>query len=542
MLDVLTAFQNGAPLNVFLGHQDGTFEQQPAVSLSQFGSGAIAIADFDGNGSPDVAVLDFNAGTVSILLNKNTFQPTTTTLSQSGTNVVVGQSFTLSAIVTSKQGTPSGNITFKQAGVPQTTVALNTGSAQTTETAPSATGQYGYTALYTGDGTFGGSLSQRLLVSVSAASSTTVISSSNKNSNLGQTVTFTASVKPQYSGVPTGTVEFYADGEPIGTGAMSSGQASVSIGSLSLGNHAIEADYSGDVSFTTSLGVITQKVGKASSTVTLASSLNPAVYGQAVALTATVTDSDGIAPTGIVVFFEGGTIYGSVTLNAGVAQLTLPQLLVGKHTITAQYSGDSSDNSSKASLIETIQGAPSATSITSSLNPSNYGQAVIFTATVTSTSGVPDGTVTFKNGTQGLGTVTLSGGQAQLSVSTVDAGANTVKAIYSGSSTFTTSQNSLQQVVVAAPTTVVLTASPNPASSGQAVTLTATVNCATALPTGTVTIKDGKTVLGTASVVNGQAQFSTSSLATGAHQLTATFSGSQDFAKSASAALQETIN
>ena len=225
-----------------------------------------------------------------------------------------------------------------------------------------------------------------------------------------------------------------------------------------------------------------------------------------------------------------------------MAQLTLPQLLVGKHTITAQYSGDNSDDASKANLTETIQGASSTTAITSSLNPSNYGLAVIFTATVTSTAGTPDGTVTFKNGSQSLGTVTLVGGQAHSSVTTIDAGARTIKAIYNGSSTFTTSQNSLQQVVVAAPTTVVLTASPNPASSGQTVTLTATANCATAVPTGTVTFKDGKTVLGTANVVNGQAQFTTSSLSTGTHSLTATFSGSQDFAKSTSASLQEVIN
>ena len=526
---------------VYFGQTDGSFIDSGTPPLP-FTNQIPVTGDFDGNGSPDVAVLDPAAGTVSILLNKNSFQPTSTLLSELPGNVVAGGPLTLSAAVTAKQGTPTGTVVFKQAGVPQTTVALAGGAAQGTETAPSTIGQYGYTALYTGDGTFGGSLSQRLLVNVSTASSSTVISSSDKNSNLGQSVTFTASVKPQYSGIPTGTVEFYADGGPIGTAAVSNGLASVNVSTLTQGNHTIEAEYSGDASFTASLGLFTQKVGKASSTVTLNSSLNPAVYGQAVNLTATVTDSDGIAPTGIVVFSEGGAIYGSVTLNGGVAQLTLPQLLVGKHTITAQYGGDNSDNSSKASLTETIQGASSATSITSSLNPSNYGQAVIFTATVTSTSGVPDGTVTFKNGSQGLGTVTLSGGQAQLSVSTVDAGANTVKAIYSGSSTFTTSQNSLQQVVVAAPTTVVLTASPNPASSGQAVTLTATVNCATALPTGTVTIKDGKTVLGTASVVNGQAQFTTSTLSTGTHSLNATFSGSQDFAKSNSASLQEIID
>jgi hypothetical protein len=540
--DVLFLSGTTPLLKVNLGQADGSFvDSGTAIPVAQ-GFSVVAVADFDGNGSPDVALLQPSTNTVQILLNKNSFQPTTTTLSQSGTKVVVGQSFTLSAAVTGKQGTPTGNLIFKQAGVPQTTVTLSAGAAQATATAPSTSGQFGYTALYTGNGTFSGSLSQRLLVSVSAASSSTVVSSSKKNSKLGQSVTLTAGVSPQYSGVPTGTVAFYADGQPIGTGAMSNGQASVNISTLTQGSHKIEADYSGDASFTTSVGLFTQKVGTASSTVTLASSMNPATYGQPVTLTATVTDSEGIPPTGTVVFSEGGTIYGSVTLNAGVAQLTLPQLLVGKHTITAQYSGDASDDSSKATFTETIQGASSSTAISSSLNPSNYGQAVIFTATVTSTGGVPDGTVTFKNGNQALGTVTLSGGQAQLSVTTIDAGASTIKAVYNGNSTFATSQNSLQQVVVAAPTTLTLAASPNPASSGQSVTFTATVNCSTAVPTGTVTFKDGKTTLGTATVVNGQAQFTTSTLAIGTHSMTATFKGSKDFAGSSSPTLQEVIN
>ncbi|HEX7896058.1 MAG TPA: Ig-like domain repeat protein, partial [Terriglobales bacterium] len=541
VLDVLTAF-GGAPLNVFLGHQDGIFDQQPAVSLSQLGTATVAVADFDGNGSPDVAALDFSTGTVSILLNKNSFQPTSTILSQSATKVVVGQSFTLSAAVNSKQGTPTGNVSFKQAGVPQTTAVLAAGMAQTNVTAPTATGQYGYTALYGGDGTFSGSYSQRLLVNVSAASSTTVVSSSQKTSRLGQSVTLTASVTPQYSGVPTGSVDFFADGQPIGSGAMNNGQASISISTLTQGSHTIEADYSGDADFTASLGLFTQKVGKASSTVTLTSSLNPATYGQAATVTATITDSDGTVPTGTVVFSESGAIYGSITLNAGVAQLTLPQLLVGTHVITAQYSGDSSDSPSKANLTETIQGAPSTTVIGSSLNPSNYGQAIIFSATVTSVAGIPDGTVTFKNGTQALGTVTVSGGQAQLSVSTINAGARTIAAIYNGGTTTASSQNTLQQIVVAAPTTVALAGSPNPASLGQAVTLTATVNCASASPVGTVTFKDGKTAIGTATVINGQAQFTTSVLTTGTHGLTAIFKGSQNFAGSASSTMQEVIN
>jgi hypothetical protein len=539
VLDLLTTPEFGAPLNVFFG-QGGTLVDS-GISLPPFGEGDAVVADFDGNGSPDVAFLDFNAGTVSILLNQNSFQLTSTVLSELPAKIVVGESVTFSAAVTSKQGTPTGSVTFKQAGVPQTTAPLSSGVSQTTLTAPTA-GTYGYTALYTGDGTFSGSLSQRLLVTVSAASTTTTVTSSAPLSKLGQSVTFTATIHPEFSGQPTGTVQFYADGNPIGASSVSGSQAAFSTSSLTLGAHTIQADYSGDSSFTTSLGSTKQKVGDAASSIQLTSSLNPAGYGQAVALTATVTDSAGSVPTGVVVFAEPGTYYGTVTLSGGVAQIALPTTLgAGKHIITAQYSGDSSEGPAKASLAQVITGAPSTTTITTDTEPSTYGQTVTFTAVVSSTAGTPDGTVTFKNGSAVLGTVALSGGQATYAISTLNGGTHTIKAVYNGSSGYGPSSASVFQVVEPAATTTTLTSSLNPAPYGQTVAFTAVVtSAASATPSGTVTIKDGKKVLGSASLVNGQMQISTSLLAEGDHTLTATYAGSANFSGS-SGTLSQTI-
>src|ERR1019366_4461700 len=274
ILDLMPLTGLNAPLNVFFGKDDGSFVDSGISFIPLGGYYVTAIADFDRNGSPDVAVLDVSAGVVTIALNKNSFQLTNTALSESSGKVVVGGPLTLSAAVSAKQGTPTGNLEFKQAGVPQTTTPLNSGVAQGTLTAPTLGGTYGYTALYTGDGTFGGSLSQRLLVTVSAASTTTTVTSNAPSSKLGQSVTFTATVHPQFSGQPTGTVEFYADGNPIGSASVSGDQAAISTSSLTLGAHTIQADYSGDSSFTTSLGSTKQKVGDAASSIQLTSSLN----------------------------------------------------------------------------------------------------------------------------------------------------------------------------------------------------------------------------------------------------------------------------
>ena len=202
--DVVTLAGEGGPGDVFLGQLDGSFVSSETTLPYAFTNQTV-VADFDGNGSQDVAVLGTTTGTVYILLNKNSFQPTSTLLSESPAHVVAGQPLNFSVAVGSQQGTPTGSVVFKKAGIVQTSQALNAGAAQTTLSAPTALGQYGYTALYTGDGTYSGSLSQRLVVTVSPSSTTTIVTSSDPTSKLGQSVTFTATIAPQYSGEPSGS-------------------------------------------------------------------------------------------------------------------------------------------------------------------------------------------------------------------------------------------------------------------------------------------------------------------------------------------------
>src|SRR5258708_38021017 len=70
------------------------------------------------------------------------------------------------------------------------------------------------------------------------------------------------------------------------------------------------------------------------------------------------------------------------------------------------------------------------TMLTSSLNPSTYGQRVTFSALVTSSLGAPpDGeTVTFMKGATILGTGTLRGGSASFTAATLSEGANAITA------------------------------------------------------------------------------------------------------------------
>src|SRR5207249_110346 len=174
------------------------------------------------------------------------------------------------------------------------------------------------------------------------------------------------------------------------------------------------------------------------------------------------------------------------------------------------------------------------------------GQAVTLSTTVTALApavGLPTGTVTFRDGATVLGTVTLVNGSASLVTSTLAVGSHPLSATYSGSATFAASTSpTVTQIVNPAATSTSLTSSPNPSTSGQAVTLSSTVTSAAGVPTGTVTFRDGATVLGTVTLVNGSASLVTSTLTVGTHPLTATYNGSATFAVSTSATVNQVVN
>jgi Bacterial Ig-like domain (group 3)/Beta-propeller repeat len=185
------------------------------------------------------------------------------------------------------------------------------------------------------------------------------------------------------------------------------------------------------------------------------------------------------------------------------------------------------------------------TTLSSSPNPSTYGQKVTFTAVVTPSLGAPpDGeTVTFMKGTKVLGTGTLSGGSASFTTSTLPVGTSYIKAVYGGDSNFAGSTSkAVSQVVSKATTTTALTSSQNPSNFGQSVTFTASVAPQfSGTVEGSVTFYDGTTALKTVALSGGVAKFTTSALTSGAHSITATYNGSTSFTGS-SASLTQTVN
>ncbi len=189
-------------------------------------------------------------------------------------------------------------------------------------------------------------------------------------------------------------------------------------------------------------------LGKSTTTTSFVSSLNPSIYGQAVTWTATVTSSGSTMPTGKVTFTWGNAIGSALLNSSGVATLTKSSLNADTFPLMAVYSGDAANlGSTSAVLNQVVKQTTSAATLTSSPNPSTQGQAVTFTATITSPTVTAKGPVTFTAGKTVLGTAQLSNGHAKLTTSSLPVGSTKVTATYYGDSDIAKSSASVTQTV-----------------------------------------------------------------------------------------------
>jgi len=378
---------------------------------------------------------------------------TTTTLTSSVNPSLQGKSVTFTATVApqSGSGTPTGTVAFQNGTTVLATKTLVSGTASyATPTLPP--GSNSITATYAGSSPFSGSTSAPLNQFVQAATTTAVTSSSPNPSVYGQSVLITATVTSSIGAPPNGEiVTFELDTNVLGTGTLSGGTATFSDSALAVGTRQIRAVYAGDTNFAASTSkYVNQVIGKATSTVTLSSSQNSSSYKQPVTFTGTVAPQfSGTTPTGTITFYNGTAALGSGTLVNGVASFTTTTLPVGMHSITALYRGSGSFlTSTSAPLSQVVTQASSTITLTSSLDPSSFGNSVTLTATVAGEfGGTMTGSVTFMDGTTTLKTLNLSAGVAKYTTSTLPSGTDTITATYNGNTDFTSSSAELTQTV-----------------------------------------------------------------------------------------------
>jgi hypothetical protein len=165
---------------------------------------------------------------------------------------------------------------------------------------------------------------------------------------------------------------------------------------------------------------VTLVISKATATVSLTNLLQ--IYtGSPHPVTVTTT------PTGLTVTLTyagtAGTTYGPSSAAPTDA---------GSYAVTGTINDPNYTGTGTATLV--VSPLPTVITIQSSANPSLSQSLVTFTASVSTTEGIPSGSVNFMDGVNVLGTGSLSAGIATFGTSSLSIGTHTITAVYLGTS------------------------------------------------------------------------------------------------------------
>ncbi|HEY4381652.1 MAG TPA: Ig-like domain repeat protein [Acidobacteriaceae bacterium] len=245
----------------------------------------------------------------------------------------------------------------------------------------------------------------KFLIATTATAAQTVPATGNPQ--YGQGLTVAATITPaSNTGAITGTITFKIDGVagvpvPL-VYANGVATASVPISAQSVGQHTVTVIYSGDFNYAASnnnAAPLTITVTKANTTTSAGAAPATLLQFSTETVTATVASTTTGTPTGTVSFYNGATLLGTSSLNAGgVATFVSSTLGIASYKVTAVYSGDGNySTSTSASSNFTVNADPADFQLTLSSTTVGIasGSTVQTTLSVIPTNTVAD-TLTFK--------------------------------------------------------------------------------------------------------------------------------------------------
>jgi hypothetical protein len=408
-LDLVTANNSSnesGTVSVLLGNGDGTFQAHVDYGAG-VGPYCVAVGDFSGNGILDLAVANYADDTMSVLLGNGdgSFQPQVVYPTGGAISLAAGD--------------------FNGDGKLDLAVASNS----------STVGIF----LGNGDGTF----QPQVNYAAGSILFAIVVGDFNGDGKLDLAVADYSRSVGLLLGNGDGTFQTHVE-YPAGTAPESLAVGDFTgNGQLDLAVDNYNSNYS-NVSVLLQTGRVPYK-----STTVVTTSGSPSFVGQPVTFTATVTSIYGTIPNGeTVTIYDNGTAIGAGRTASGVATFTTSSLTAKTHTIKATYAGDAKFWTSFGTVKQVVDKYTTTTALSSSLNPSDYGQAVTFTATIASAGPTPTGKVQFRDGTKLIRSVTLSGGIATLTTSNLAVGSHSITAEYLGDANSHKSTSSVLDQVV----------------------------------------------------------------------------------------------
>ena len=315
-------------------------------------------------------------------------------------------------------------------------------------------------------------------------------------------------------------------------------------GILGAGLYSIKAQFQGETQFPSSTGFATLTINKATPTITVTvPGTQPFIYnGQSHGAFASVTGAFGESLPLTGIDYQGNG--------------PMPPSLPGTYPILAFYNPQVSGNNNynfaqNTSKSIVIVAAPTTTTISSTPNPSTFGQSVTITASVSSPGGTPPGDLQIVDAFNGQQLAIIPNG-GSFTVKNLLTGPRQLTARYfgafiAGRQTFQPSQGFTNHTVNRATPTIAVSNAPNPTVFGQPVTFTATIGGVGGAPVqpqfgGVLFSEGGAHPFGSVGIgPNGTAVFSTSSLPAGTHTIAAAYTGDNNYGP-ASVEFSHTVN
>lgn len=551
---------DGANFGAAVALSGGT-ATSPALASSTIGLGNHTVQAIY-NGDADYSTSTSSAVTFRV---RNPLLPTTTTEVATPSTAVAGQTVTLSADVSAGSGTDpvTGTVAFSDGTQLLGEIAVDGSGHASLDTDALAVGSHTIVATYSGDDVYNGSASTPASVTVARADVQVGLTTPDDHTVTGQAVSFTATVGVQApgAGTPSGSVQLAVDGNDVGAPvALVNGAATFDpLTGLGTGDHTVTVSYAGDGRFRSGSATTTQYVTYAATTTSVLATPSPSAEDQPVTITATVaaTAPGSGAPAGTVLFSADGDVIGAAPLVAGgggsQATLEVSTLAPGSHLLSAWYAGDADFLGSQSVEVShtVIAGAAvvgTTTSVTSSLNPSTFGQLVSFTATVAAADATtPTGAVQFSVDGADFGDpvdVGADGVAVSASLASPEPGDHTVIAAYLPTAGYSASGDTLTQTVSGAAVDLALDSSDAHSDYGQGVRFHATVASGqpgTGTPTGYVQFRVDGAPLGDAVELQDGAAASPAvdDLEPGSHAVTALYSGDIHFLPASASLTQD---
>jgi hypothetical protein len=389
---------------------------------------------------------------------------TTTIAPLSGTHLA-GASVSITANVSPTSATGTVLFRDRNAGI-LGQVALSGGSASLLLKTLAA-GRYEIEAIYSGDTNTAASASAEVYLQVVLTPTATALAPTASSIPFSNPLTLTATVAPAPA---SGSVTFMDGSHVIGSAAMLNGVGTLSISTLAVGPHVLQANFSGgsiSAASTSSSVAIDIVPDTTSTTVSLAQSSVPG--GGPVVVNVRVSNLYSAVPTGLVTIRSNGSIVGSSTLSNGApgvayATITASASTLGTFAVTAFYAGDADDlpsDSSASSITYQVIARPTVGSVSLSAAQVPPQTAVTVVASFASAGEIPAGSVTFLNGGHVIATVPLDAyGQASATLPPQIIGSYAITAAYSPTGIFAASVAPAQTLSVTPP----LVASLSPAT------------------------------------------------------------------------------